>query len=124
MWGNPESDSAGCPTERLISVGGIDIQSDTVGEKLTPRICGQPVVANTVLAQPSDSDPEAIVRTYKRVMVEDGGVSLNIDQLKQLALVLVHRTAIGNPTGRWSRSDRSSHGRLGPEHRSADFADT
>jgi hypothetical protein len=82
----------------LFSTVITDIQVQTVGSGLAYYLAGQPAVAKSLLDNPSPVEQSDILRKYARSLASNGGSSLTLVDLKDLALLLAHRTAVGNPT--------------------------
>lgn len=73
-------------------------EGQTVGFRLVHYLAGQPTVAQSVLDHPAAQNKDPVVRKYAQAKSRDGGKSLSLAELKDLAIFLVHKTAVGNPT--------------------------
>ena len=83
----------------LVGLQDVDVWSDSVGNKFEHLVTGHPAaVANAILERPADNDPDSIIRAYGEAKSRDGGASLTIQQLRDLASVLAHRAAVGDIT--------------------------
>ncbi len=90
--------STGASGQRTISVVTETIKEWPVGKELTYSLSGQWNVAEEILSNPTHFMDEPSVRRYAESMNADRGSSLSIEEMKQLAKFIVHRTANRHPS--------------------------
>ena len=90
--------STGPSGQPTISVATETIKEWPVRKELTYLVSGQGDVAAAILGNPAHFIDEPSVRRYAESMAADSGSSLSIEEMKQLAKFIVHRTANRHPS--------------------------